>query len=217
MNPAILNKNVQDFIAENINQDIVKISLSKSPFPEVSPKELATQIDSKRRSQSKLPLWYNSEGIYYPGKLAIEQCSSQATAQYKSSLTAGETLIDLTGGFGVDASLFALNGLKVTHCEINAELSDIAKHNSEKISLQLSFIKGDGIAYLKSGDHRFDTIYIDPSRRIGSKKVFLLKDCEPDVVENSKLLRQKASRIIIKTAPLLDLQSTIKEIGRAHV
>jgi hypothetical protein len=32
----------------------------------------------------------------------MEQCSSEATALYKASLVAGNTLADLTGGFGID-------------------------------------------------------------------------------------------------------------------
>ena len=40
-----------------------------------------------------------------------------------------------------------------------------------------------------------------------TKKVFLLKDCEPDVISNMDLLLSKAKRIMIKTSPLLDIQS----------
>lgn len=40
----------------------------------------------------------------------------------------------------------------------------------------------------------------------------MLKDCEPDVIENAGLLLSKAKRIIIKTSPLLDISSGLKEL-----
>ena len=212
MNKAILNKDVQEFIQRNINTDITRISLSKSPFLEVSSKELAEQIDGKRRCENKLPLWFNTDNIYYPQKLAIEQCSSQAAAKYKSSLLLGNHIIDLTGGFGVDTYFFSKKAKHVIHCEINKELSDISRHNSTVLGANINYVSTDGIEYLKASSKAYDTIYVDPSRRISSRKVFFLKDCEPEVVSNRDLLLKKSSRLVIKTAPLLDIQSTIKEL-----
>lgn len=212
MNKAILNKDVQEFIHRNINTDITRISLSKSPFLEVSSKELAEQIDAKRRCENKLPLWFNTHSIYYPQKLAIEQSSSEALAKYKSTLLLGDNIIDLTGGLGVDTYFFSKKAKQVIHCEINKELSDISSYNSAVLGADISYISTDGIEYLKTSIEAFDTIYVDPSRRISSRKVFFLKDCEPDVFSNRDLLLKKSSRLLIKTAPLLDIQSTIKEL-----
>ncbi|MHB1179642.1 MAG: THUMP-like domain-containing protein [Daejeonella sp.] len=213
MNKAIPHEEVQEFIQKNINKDIVRISLDKSPFANISSKELAEQIDSKRRSESKLPLWYNTAGIYYPPKIAIEQCSSEVTAKYKSTLIPGGTIIDLTGGFGVDAYFFSKRIKRVVHCEINKELSAISSFNASLLGVEITYITANGLDYLKSCKEVFDTIYVDPSRRINSRKVFLLKDCEPDLVSNKDLLLEKSSRLLIKTAPLLDIQSTVKELG----
>lgn len=189
------------------------ISLSKSPFPDVSPKELAQQIDGRKRCKTKLPLWYQTTGIYYPEKLALEQCSSELTAKYRSGLAKGESVIDLTGGFGVDAGFFSKQGMQVTHCELNKDLSEISAHNSGVLGFDINHVHTDGIAYLKGSQQTFDTVYIDPSRRVSSRKVFMLKDCEPDVVNELNVLTERSERVIIKTAPLLDIQSTIKELG----
>ena len=213
MNTAILDKKVQEFIRTNIHSDIVKISLSKSPFPAVSPKELAQQLDGMKRCESKLPLWYSNTGIYYPEKLALEQCSSEITARYKAGLVIGSTVIDLTGGFGVDAAFFSRKTNEVTHCELNKELSDISNHNAEILSFRVRHVHGDGIKYLELSDQSYDTIYVDPSRRLSSRKVFMLKDCEPDIISEKELLFERCKRLIIKAAPLLDLKSTINELG----
>ncbi len=70
------------------------------------------------------------------------------------------------------------------HCEINEDLSQIAAHNAAVLQANnISFLAGDGIAYLKNTAETFDTIYIDPARRSNAGKVFMLKDCTPDVLE----------------------------------
>lgn len=212
MNKRILHSDVQKFINEHLQDDIPRLILKKSPFDELSSKELAEQVDSKKRCEFKLPLWFNSEGIYYPTKLSIEQASSETAAKYKAELIQGDEIIDLTGGFGVDCLFFALKADSVSHCELNKELSEISKYNSEVLGVKVDYINSEGIEYLRSSNKKFSTIYIDPSRRVESKKVFLLKDCEPDVVSNLELLKEHSNNILIKTAPLLDLQSAIREL-----
>jgi hypothetical protein len=66
---------------------------------------------------------------------------------------------------------------------------------------------------LMQSDRTFDWIYIDPSRRSDVKgKVFLLKDCLPNVSENLKLYFSKSNSILIKTAPILDITAGFMEL-----
>ena len=214
MNSNIFNPAVQRFLEEYLKEDVNKIALSKSPFIEVSSRELAEQLDGKQRAEKKLPLWFNTPGIIFPPKLSVEQSSSQVTAAYKSKLAKSGKIIDLTGGFGVDAYFFSKTVKDVIHCEENSDLSKIAQHNLRLMGASnVRFIVGNSIELLRSTDEQFDTIYVDPSRRVQSKKVFLLKDTEPDVVSNLPLLLSRASRIIIKTSPLFDIQSGLKELS----
>jgi len=213
LNKHILDKPVQEYINQHLNDDVHKIAMAKSPFMDIEAKELANQIAAKNKSQRKLPTWYGADDIYYPALLSIEQCSSETTANYKASLVVGDSLIDLTGGFGVDSLYFAKRTATVTHCEINIELSQIAGHNAKVLGQNnITFLAGDGIAWLQETTSSFDTIYIDPARRSSSGKVFMLKDCTPNAVEHLDLLLAKSKRIIIKTAPLLDLSAGLKEL-----
>lgn len=213
MNDHILAREVQQYINNHLNDDVHKIAMAKSPFPEVNAKELAGQIAAKNKSVKKLPSWYHQEGIYYPPLLSVEQCSSESTAAYKASLVQGETLIDLTGGFGVDSLYFSKRLKSVVHCEINEELSGIAAHNAKALNQDnIQFLAGDGMAYLKDTKTPFDNIYIDPARRSQAGKVFMLKDCTPDVVTHLDLLLSHSRRLIIKTAPLLDISAGLKEL-----
>ncbi|EOR96438.1 SAM-dependent methyltransferase [Arcticibacter svalbardensis MN12-7] len=214
MNQAILQQDVQSYINKNLTADITKIMLAKSPFKDVSAKELAEQIDSKHRAEKKLPTWFHADQVYYPSKLALEQTSSEATASYKSQLIKGKRILDFTGGFGVDSYFFAKVAQQVIYCERNIELAAIAKHNLTTLGLKnVDFFHEDGLTFLKKGNELFDTIYIDPSRRVENKKVFMLEDTEPNVIENLPLLLEKAHQLIIKTSPMLDIQAGLKEFG----
>lgn len=172
------------------------------------------QIESKSKAKDKLPQWFLTENIVYPPKISIEQTSSEKTALYKSSLISGESLIDLTGGLGIDDFYFSKNIKTVAHCEINDELSTLVKHNFEQLkATNVTTYSGDSYETLKNLNQKWDWIYIDPSRRSDSKgKVFLLKDCLPNVPENQDFYFEYSDKILIKTAPLLDLSSGLSEL-----
>jgi len=199
------------------------IALRKTPFERVSSAELAQQLDGRQRCRRKLPLWYRTPGIYYPEKLAVEQASSQVAATYKAGLIPQRANIaDLTGGFGVDTFFFAERATRVVHCEKNAALAEIALYNASVLgAANIDFVTADGLGYLRGQpDDAFDCVYIDPSRRVESRKVFRLEDCEPNVVENHGLLQQKAAKILIKTAPLLDITAALQaleQVSEVHI
>jgi len=214
LNRHILDSEVQEYIKNHLNDDVHKLAMSKSPFKDVSSRDLANQIAAKNKSVKKLPSWYKTGSIYYPALLSIEQCSSETTAAYKAGLAIGNRLIDLTGGFGVDSYYFAKTVKNLTHCEINNDLSEIAAHNALALGqTNIKCLAEDGIAVLEKSGETFDTIYLDPARRSSAGKVFMLKDCTPNVVEHLDLLLSKSKRIIIKTAPLLDITAGLKELG----
>ena len=214
MNTAILNTNVQQFITENLKTDITKLILKGSPFSDVSIQELANQIVAKQKAEHKLASWFRTQQIYYPSKINIEQTSSEHTANYKSNLVKGASIIDITGGFGIDCFYFSKRFEAVTHCEINAELSTIVAHNFKQLKINnITTFSGDAFDFLRSTKEKFDCIYIDPSRRDAVKgKVFLLQDCIPNVPENIDFLFSKTNQILIKTSPILDITSAINEL-----
>ncbi|WP_378175328.1 class I SAM-dependent methyltransferase [Aquimarina sp. SS2-1] len=215
MNTQILHTEIQDYIFKKSDEniDLTKLILSGSPFENISAQDLAQQISGRLKAKGKLPTWHHTKGVYYPPTLNLEQTSSEATALYKSKLISGEILIDITGGFGIDDYYFSKKMNRVIHCELNAELSEIASHNFEVLGLNNVEPKlGDGLKILKSFNH-LDWIYIDPSRRNDSKgKVFFLEDCLPDVPSNINFLFSKSSNILIKTSPLLDIRSGLKSL-----
>jgi 16S rRNA G966 N2-methylase RsmD len=214
VNKALLQQDVQDFIRENSGIDTAKLILKGSPFKDVNSSELAVQISARNKAKNKLPAWYNSADIIYPPHLNLEQTSSEVTAKYKAALVSGHSLIDLTGGFGIDSFFFAEKIQKVIHCEMDSSLSEIAAHNFKQLGAEnITTINGDSLEYLGSTEEYFDWIYLDPARRDDyGGKIFLLDQCTPNVPENLGLFFKKAKRVLIKTSPLLDLKAGMEEL-----
>ena len=214
MNPVILHAEVQQFISENLQSNITKLILKGSPFKEVTIQEIANQIVAKQKAAEKLPTWFGCKNVYFPEKISVEQTSSEITADYKSKIVSGKKMIDITGGLGVDSFYFSKQFEEVTYCEINQELSTIVKHNYQQFNIDnVTFFSGDGLTFLKNDNQFFDCIYIDPSRRNDAKeKVFLLKECLPNVPENINFLFSKTSQIVLKNSPILDITNAVKEL-----
>ena len=214
MNKKLLKTGAEDFISNNLNTDIMSVLLQKPVFAAISNRELAEQIESKNKCKNKLPSWYNSEKIYYPNKLNIEQSSSEITASYKSRIVSGKSLVDLTGGLGVDSFFFSQEIKTVVHCEISKDISEIAAHNFTVLGAQNIHVEQiDGLEFIKNTAAKFDWIYLDPSRRaLNSKKVFKLSDCKPNVVPHLELLLTKSKQVLIKTSPLLDISIGLNQL-----
>ena len=214
MDKSILSSAIQEYITSNINADVSKLALQKNKFAITDWTIILGQITAKQKAKTKLPTWFHTHNIYYPSKISIEQTSSEKTAEYKSQLVSGKSLIDLTGGFGVDDFYFSKKVNQVTHCEINHELSEIVKHNLEQLGVtKVECYTGDSTEILVTLNQKFDWIYIDPSRRNDTKgKVFMLQDCLPNVPELLDFYFGFSDNIMIKTAPILDISAGLSEL-----
>ncbi|MEN9323047.1 MAG: hypothetical protein RL699_827 [Bacteroidota bacterium] len=210
----LLRKEVQEFIAAHSDADCSALALQKNPFPEIPWLDIIQQIQSKQKCAGKLPTWFGTSPLIYPVKVSVEQSSSEQTAAYKSSIIQGETLLDMTGGMGVDDFYFAQRFKQVTHCELATALSATVQHNFEVFNIKnVEFVVGDSLDYLQESPQQFDWIYLDPSRRNEAKgKVFMLEDCLPNVPENLDVLFAHSSNILLKTAPILDISSGVKSL-----
>jgi hypothetical protein len=211
LNLALLDIEIQAYIKANLKTDISRLILKGIPFEGVDRKLIIEQIEAKKRCEKKLPTWYSTTNIYYPNKLNIEQTSSEVTAKYKAGLVLGKTLIDITGGFGVDAYYFSKEIDNVIHSEINENLSHIVAHNYKYLGVKnIKCIAKNGIETLRDLENSFDWIYIDPSRRDNSKnKVFLLTDCTPNINTHQELFFKYSKNVMVKTSPLLDISAAL--------
>ena len=214
MDTSLLHPEIQKYINSQLGVDVAKLALQKNPFPDTNWISILNQIAAKTKVKDKLPTYFSFENIIYPNKVSVEQSSSEKTALYKSKIVFGDTLIDLTGGFGVDCFYYSMRIKKVIHCEIDTELSAIVSHNFKQFGIEnVKCIAGDGFEILSNLNEKLDWIYIDPSRRNDQKgKVFMLKDCLPNVPELLSFYFSKADSILIKTAPILDISAGLTEL-----
>ncbi|MDD3036854.1 SAM-dependent methyltransferase [Bacteroides sp.] len=203
----------QVFIREHQTDDVRALALQAKKYPDVDMPTAITQIAGRQVATEKIPSWKKIEDIWYPKHLSLEQCSSETTARYKARLIQGESLVDLTGGFGIDCSFLATRFRSVIYVERQEGLCEIAAHNFPILGLDHISIKNeDGVAYLKTM-LPVDCIFIDPARRNehGGKSV-AISDCEPNVAELEELLLKKANKVMVKLSPMLDLSLALKEL-----
>ena len=222
MNKILLNTDIQAFINNHINSNIHALILKGSPFEELDIKELIEQIEAKKKCALKLKTWFDTPGIYYPNKLNIEQTSSETAALIKSEFMQGKSLVDLTGGFGVDSYYFSKQFETVVHCEMDSKLAEIAAYNFEVLEAKNTTTHSkDGIEFLKSCADTFDWIYIDPSRRDAQKnKKFLIEDCSPNVITHQDLFFEHANNVLIKMSPMLDISAglaALKQVKTVYI
>lgn len=211
---------VQKFILDNINGDISKLLLKKSPFSNVSIQEIAQQIKGKQIAEKKLP-FLMKEDIIFPPHLNLEQSSSEYTAKYKATLLKGRTFIDLTAGFGIDAYFISQNFDEANLIEKNTELLEIVQHNWEVLGKKAQFFNMDLEGFIQKNQEKYDAIYLDPARRdANKKKVFLLENLSPNILEIKDKLLQISNQILVKLSPLIDISyliSVISEIKEIHI
>ncbi len=214
METAVLRPEVKSFIKAHENDHIPELVLKGSPFDHVSIQSIVQQIKGIKIAKSKFPGLYKKKDIIYPPKINLEQSSSEITAAYKAGfISRNETVIDLTGGMGIDTMAFYDNTENVTYCEINSETFKYAKHNFKVCRKNIKTFAGNGIEFLKNLQYKTDWIYLDPSRRTTNhQKVFKLEECEPDILKYFQILKSKASKLLLKFSPLLDIHYCIDTI-----
>lgn len=216
-----LSQPTLDFIRAQSQADVRTLVMQARKYPEVDMPAAIVQIAGRQAAASKIPSWHATEGLWYPRHLSLEQCSSELTARYKASLIEGDTLADLTGGFGIDCAFLSSRFREVAYVERQEELCHIAAHNFPLLGLHhITIHQADGVAYLQQISS-VDTIFIDPARRNehGGKTV-AISDCEPDVASLQELLLTKAHQVVIKLSPMLDLTLALRDMPHtceAHI
>jgi len=211
---------VNDFIRFHRSEPVEKLAFAASRQLEPAAAAFALrQIEGWQRLRRKVPTWAACDALEYPSRLALEQCSGEPAAQYKGSIAArlfpaGGTMADLTGGFGVDFFFLARRFDRATYVERNAELVRIVASNMRRLGLKnADFIEGDGIARLRTMEP-VDLLFLDPARRDGTgRKTVRLEDCEPNVLEQLPVLREKCRRLMLKLSPMLDVEQAIEALG----
>ena len=65
----------EEYISAHQSDDVRRLALASVPEG-VDARWCLQQIEGRQLARRKLPLWAQTEGVYYPPHLSMEQCSS---------------------------------------------------------------------------------------------------------------------------------------------
>lgn len=213
------------FIKENAKSNPNNAALKASRNAGIDVTFAVNQIAGKQIAQQKLPKWASCEEIIYPAHISMEQCSSQATAQYKANIAqkllselneenTSNTLVDLTGGFGVDCAIMAEVFDSTICIEQQSDLSAISQHNMRALGLSKVTCYNNNSLEALNQISSATMIYIDPARRNNQgSRTYAIEDCTPNVLSIKDQLLKKAQIVIIKLSPMLDWHKTVNDFG----
>ena len=129
----------------------------------------------------------------------------------------GTCIADLTGGLGVDAWAFSKVADKVLYNEMKPELAQAAEHNFkelgvENVEIRNNVVEKGKVKAILDGFEP-DVIFLDPARRddVG-RKVFMLEDCSPNVLEMLPELYEACPRIMLKLSPMADITAVCRQL-----
>ena len=216
-----MNAATLDFIQQHAQDDVRQLALRTAPA-EVDLRTALTQIEGRQLAARKIPTWAATDGLLFPPRLAMEQCSSEATARYKQVLLREKrpedaSFIDLTAGFGVDFAAIAPLFTSATYVDKQEELCRLARHNlpllgctKAKVCCTSAEEMLDALAKEPQQKH---VLMIDPARRdAAGRKVALIEDCTPDVCRLQEQLRALADYTLIKLSPMLDVTAAVRAL-----
>ena len=212
----------KEFLREHASDDVNKLLLSASRFPDLNIPFLVEQILSRRQIKDKLPSWFANDNLVFPAKITAEQCSSEVTAMYKQRLVGADNILcDLTGGLGIDSFFFSRKVKSVIYMERYAEYCDAARDNFIFLGAENITVINEDSAQSVADLPEVDVFYIDPARRgDGNKRVYALNDCEPDLTVLLSYLYKKSPRVIAKISPMADIRQTmdlLPSVSEIHV
>lgn len=142
----------------------------------------------------------------------VEMCLRMSDSAESDTLVARSSMVDLTGGFGVDFSYLARGFSQATYVERQRHLCDLAEHNMAALGLdQARIVCGDGVECLRQMDP-VDFIYLDPARRDEhGSRTYAIEDCTPNVLELRDLLLAKSQCTLVKLSPMLDWRKAVAD------
>ena len=217
------NEKTIRFVGEHREEDVRALALQARHEDGIDLPWALDQIQGWQTARRKLPTWAAIDGMVYPPHLSMEQCSSEQTARHKCHIVdtlptdSHETLVDLTGGFGVDFSYLASRAKRAVYVERQEHLCEVARHNFGLLGLDHASIihaQAEDVLRELDTDPATTLIYLDPARRdSNSSRTYAITDCTPNVLELKEQLLKAADHVLIKLSPMLDWHKAVNDLG----
>ncbi len=206
-----MNDATRQFVFAHQRDDVRALALHGAPTG-VDLRYALQQIAARQILTDKVPSWACCPEVEFPPHLSVEQCSSEAAARYKSGLLSGCSLVDLTGGLGVDCHFLSQRFAQTDYVEREPNLAALAEQNFAVLGDKIGVHCADCEAFLPTMPP-VDAIYLDPARRdVAGRKTVALADCTPNVADLQELLLEKAQQVLVKLSPMLDIALLVREL-----
>ncbi len=126
-------------------------------------------------------------------------------------------IADLTGGMGVDCWAFAEVAEEVLYNEMQEGLAKATERNFKELGVENVRFRNCRVEPGKVEEvldgFRPDVIFLDPARRAeDGRKVFLIEDCQPDVLTLLPELFAASRLVLLKLSPMADITMACKRL-----
>lgn len=204
------------FIRDHAQDDVRRLAFLADKFPAVDMPLALSQIKGRQVARLKIPSWAAVDGIVYPPHLSLEQCSGEVAARYKGRLARRlgvRSLVDLTGGLGVDFCWMAREAQEALYVERQVSLCELARVNFPLLGLSHAEVRQGEAETVLPSLPRVDLLYLDPARRDASGgKTYAIGDCSPDVSLLKEELMAHARWALVKLSPMLDWHAAVESL-----
>lgn len=167
---------------------------------------LIEQLKIYRKAKDKLPAHANHYCLFT--SKSYEQSSSESLAEFKKKRFSGKSLLDLTGGLGIDDWAFSKSFNEVVSVDNDTKLNEIARYNFRQMGIN-NVIRTDSDAYnFIKQDLHFDMAYLDSDRRVNQsgRKSVTLHESEPSILKLQERLFEICGSVLLKISPLADIK-----------
>ncbi len=235
-----MNEATKLYILAHADSDVRQLALQGCKDPQIDLPMALQQIQGRQTARRKLPSWAAVDGIVYPPHLSMEQCSSEATARYKTKViddlrifdlrldsqienrkSVNRKFLDLTGGFGVDFAFLSMLFNEAVYVEQQEVLCAAARHNFDLLpglGARVQVVCAQAEEFLHRLEEHVALIFLDPARRDQrGGRTYGIGDCTPDVLPLLDELLRKADYVLLKLSPMLDWRKAVNDVGARHV
>ena len=156
-----------------------------------------------------------------PSKMGPSLLCGRGWPQVSGGIPSRLSVADLTGGMGVDTWAFAQVAQEVLYNEMQVELAKATELNFRELGVgnvrfRNARVEPGKVAEVLDG-FQPDVIFLDPARRAeDGRKVFLIEECQPDVLGLLSELFEASRYVLLKLSPMADITMACKRLG-THV
>lgn len=220
--PREWNEEMLRYCKQLTSQQISQLPFQKPVFQGIENRFLVEQALCYQKAAGKLPSCWATGKVVFPDTIAVEQSSSEWTAQWKARQFAFPEmqLLDVCAGLGVDAYWF---GKMATHSfvfETNAHRKACLEENGRRLGCQGWEVVGQ--SFLDFAEQHPDTIaqntlvYADPDRRVHNQRDSDWRESSPSLPAIYEKVKAARARLLVKLSPLDRVEGLLENLPGAE-